>query len=122
MRDRRSRYVCRLLLIGLDRGWSRTPGQELRGKASLHERVASRSKKQSNDCRKKKHHSHYSELVAPSTFPTMLYLLEKKVTQSASVPFSLSLRSFQSGLTSSTLVDDLPSALEASFPAKTSWT
>lgn len=58
-------------------------------------------------------------LVAPSTTPTMLYLLLKKVTQSSSVDFSFSSRSCQSELTSSALVELLPSAREASFPAKT---
>ena len=57
--------------------------------------------------------------MAPSTVPTTLYLLEKNLTQSLSVPFSLSLRSFHSGETSSGLVEVLPSALEASLPAKT---
>lgn len=60
-----------------------------------------------------------SKFVAPSTVPTTLYLLEKNLIQSLRVPFSLSLRSFHSGETSSGLVDVLASALEASFPAKT---
>ncbi len=60
-----------------------------------------------------------SKFVAPSTRPTTLYRLEKKVTQSLSVDFSLSGRSCQSALTSSALVDVLPSAREASLPAKT---
>lgn len=57
--------------------------------------------------------------VAPSTIPTTLYRFEKKVIQSSRVDFSLSSRSCQSGLTSSGLVDVFPSALDASFPAKT---
>ena len=60
--------------------------------------------------------------VAPSTSPTTLYLLEKKVTQSSSVPFSFSFRSCQLGLTSSAFVDVFPSALDASFPANTAAT
>lgn len=61
----------------------------------------------------------HSMLVAPSTCPTTLYRLEKKVTQSFKTPFSLSLRSSQLGRASSGLVDVLPRALEASLPAKT---
>ena len=61
----------------------------------------------------------YSMFVAPSTTPTMLYLLEKNITQSFNVFFSSSLRSCQSGLTSSGDFDDLPKAFEASLPAKT---
>lgn len=57
--------------------------------------------------------------MAPSTVPTTLYLFEKNLTQSLSVPFSFSGRSFHSGKTSSGLVEVLPSALEASLPAKT---
>ena len=61
----------------------------------------------------------YSKLVAPSTLPTTLYRLEKKVTQSFRTPFSLSLRCFHSEVTSSALVDVLASAPEASLPANT---
>ena len=60
-----------------------------------------------------------SKFVAPSTTPTTLYLFEKNLIQSLSTPFSLSLRSFHSGETSSGLVEVFPRALEASFPAKT---
>lgn len=61
----------------------------------------------------------YSILSAPSRTPTTLYLLLKKVIQSFSTPCSFSSRVFQSGLTSSALVDVLPRAREASCPAKT---
>ena len=57
--------------------------------------------------------------VAPSTVPTTLYLLEKYVTQSSSVFFSVSSRSDHSGLTSLGFVEVLASALDASWPAKT---
>lgn len=60
-----------------------------------------------------------SKLVAPSTTPTTLYLLEKNLTQSFSVPFSLSLKSLHSDETSSGFVEVFPRAREASFPAKT---
>lgn len=60
----------------------------------------------------------HSRLLAPSTTPTTLYRLEKKVTQSLRVPFSLSSKSFHSGDTSSALVEVLASARDASCPAK----
>lgn len=54
-----------------------------------------------------------------ATFPTTLYLLEKKVSQSSSVPFSLSSRSEISADTSSAFVEVLPRARDASLPANT---
>ena len=59
-----------------------------------------------------------SLFVAPSTVPTMLYLLEKKEYQSSNVCFSFSPRSNHSGTTSASFVDMSPRALEASLPAK----
>ncbi len=54
-----------------------------------------------------------------TTTPTTLYRLLKNVSQSASVCFSFSSRSSQSGRTSSAFVLVRPSAREASWPAKT---
>jgi hypothetical protein len=53
------------------------------------------------------------------TIPTTLYRFEKKVIQSLSVPCSFSGRSFQSGRTSSALVEVRARAREASWPANT---
>lgn len=61
----------------------------------------------------------HSVFVAPSTTPTTLYRLEKKVIQSFKTPFSLSSRSCHSGSASSGLVEVFPRALEASLPANT---
>lgn len=55
----------------------------------------------------------------PCTFPIMLYLLVKKVSQSFNTPCSFSPRSSYSGLQSSGLSDDVARAREASLPAKT---
>src|SRR5690349_19026869 len=60
-----------------------------------------------------------SKFVAPATFPTTLYRLEKKVFQSFSVDFSFSSKSFQSACTSSAFVELLASARDASLPANT---
>lgn len=53
------------------------------------------------------------------TFPIMLYLLVKNVSQSFNTPCSFSPRSSYSGLQSSGLSDDCARAREASLPAKT---
>ena len=49
----------------------------------------------------------------------MLYRLLKKVNHSLRTVFSFSSRSYQSGLQSSGLSDEVARALEGSFPAKT---
>lgn len=61
----------------------------------------------------------YSRFVAPTTLPTTLYRLEKKMIQSLRTPFSLSSRSCHRGRTSSGFVDDRASARDASLPANT---
>ena len=58
-------------------------------------------------------------LLAPSTFPLMLYRLLKKVYQSLRTFLCSSARSYQSGLQSSGFSEDCASALEASLPANT---
>lgn len=63
--------------------------------------------------------SSYSVFSAPSTLPTMLYRLLKKVNQSSNVFFSLSSRSYHSGTQSSGFREDFARARETSLPAKT---
>jgi hypothetical protein len=58
-------------------------------------------------------------LVAPCTFPTILYRLLKNVYHSSRTVFSLSSKSYQSGRQSSGLRDEVANALEGSLPAKT---
>lgn len=62
---------------------------------------------------------YYSMFVAPATTPTTLYRFEKNVTQSSRTFFSASVKTLQSATASSSLVDVLPRAREASLPAKT---
>jgi hypothetical protein len=57
--------------------------------------------------------------VAPSTFPTTLYRLLKKVNHSANTVLCLSSRSLHSGTQSSGLRDEVARAREGSLPANT---
>lgn len=61
----------------------------------------------------------WSKLLAPSTLPTMLYLLLKNLNQSLSTVFFSSSRSYHSGTQSSAFNDDEARARDGSLPANT---
>ena len=62
---------------------------------------------------------HMSALLAPSTFPTILYLLLKNLYQSFNTVFFSSGKSYHSGTHSSAFNEEDANALDGSLPAKT---